>query len=206
VAAQKKSPVAQERDEEERAAWREEVAGIVPELFVWVDECGTHTSMTRPRARAPKGERAYGKVPRNRGPNTTLIASMTLEGAMGASMAFEGATDKEAFEAYLERFLAPTLRQGQIVVMDRLGAHRTRRVRRLIEERGAKLWFLPSYSPDLNPIEEAFSKVKALLKKAAARMHEALVEAMAEALRAVTSEDVEGWFAHCGYRAEAQGS
>lgn len=121
-------------------------------------------------------------------------------------MAFEGATDALAFEAYLERFLAPTLRQGQIVVMDRLGAHRTRRVRRLIEERGAKLWFLPSYSPDLNPIEEAFSKVKALLKKAAARMHEALVEAMAEALRAVTSEDVEGWFAHCGYRAEAQGS
>jgi transposase len=206
VAAQKKSLIAQERDEEERAAWRREAAGIAPELFMWVDECGTHTSMTRSRARAPKGERAYGKVPRNRGPNTTLIASMTLEGAMGASMAFEGATDKEVFEAYIEHFLAPTLRRGQIVVMDRLGAHRTRRVRRLIEERGAKLWFLPSYSPDLNPIEEAFSKVKTLLKKAAARMHEALVEAMAEALRAVTSEDVEGWFAHCDYRAEAQGS
>lgn len=91
MAAQKKSPIAQERDEEERAAWREEAAGIAPELFVWVDECGTHTSMTRTRARAPRGERAYGKVPRNRGPNTTLIASMTLEGAMGASMAIEGA-------------------------------------------------------------------------------------------------------------------
>lgn len=138
MVAQKKSPIAQERDEQERAAWREEAAGIAPELFVWVDECGTHISMTRTRARAPRGERAYGKVPRNRGPNTTLIASMTLEEAMGASMAFEGATDKEVFEAYIEHFLAPTLQEGQIVVMDRLGAHRTKRVRRLIEERGAK--------------------------------------------------------------------
>ncbi len=206
MAAQKKSPIAQERDEEERAAWREEAGGIAPEVFVWVDECGTHTSMTRPRARAPKGQRAYGKVPRNRGPNTTLIASMTLEEAMGVSMAFEGATDKEIFEAYVEHFLAPTLQRGQIVVMDRLGAHRTKRVRRLIEERGAKLWFLPSYSPDFNPIEEAFSKVKALLKKAAARTHEALLEAIAEALSVVTPEDVQGWFAHCDYGVQAQGS
>ena len=97
MAAQKKCLLAQERDEEERAAWREEAGGIAPELFVWVDECGAHTSMTRPRARAPKGERAYGKVPRNRAKNTTLIASMTLTVAMGASMAIEGATDKEAF-------------------------------------------------------------------------------------------------------------
>jgi DDE superfamily endonuclease len=121
VAAQKKSPIAQERDEEERAIWRKEAGGIAPQLFVWVDECGTNTSMTRTKARAPKGERAYGKVPRNRGPNTTLIASMTLEGGMGASMAFEGSTDKKVFEAYVEHFLAPTLRRGQIVVMDRLG-------------------------------------------------------------------------------------
>ena len=131
---------------------------------------------------------------------------MTLEGAIGASMAFEGATDKEVFEAYIEHFLAPTLQEGQIVVMDRLGAHRTQRVRRLIEERSAKLWFLPSYSPDFNPIEEAFSKVKALLKKAAARTREALLEAMGEALRAVTAEDVEGWFDHCNYGSQAQGS
>ena len=103
---------------------------------MWVDECGTHTSMTRTRARAPKGERAYGKVPRNRGKNTTLIASMTLSG-MGASMVFEGATDAPAFEIYVEYFLAPTLKEGQIVVMDQLGAHRVKRVRELIEERGA---------------------------------------------------------------------
>jgi transposase len=206
VAAQKKSPIARERDEGERAAWRGEAAGIAPELFVWVDECGTRTSMTRTRARAPKGERAYGKVPRNRGPNTTLIAGMTLEGAMGASMAFEGATDKEVFEAYIGHFLTPTLQRGQIVVMDRLGAHRTKRVRRLIEARGAKLWFLPSCSPDFNPIEEAFSKVKALLKKAAARTREALLEAIAEALSAVTPEDAQGWLAHCDYGVQAQGS
>ena len=132
---------------------------------------------------------------------------MTLEEAMGASMAFEGATDKEVFEAYIEHFLAPTLQEGQIVVMDRLGAHRTKRVRRLIEERGAKkLWLLPSYSPDFNPIEEAFSKVKTLLKKPAARTREALLEAIAEALSAVTLEDVQGWFAHCDYGVQAQGS
>ena len=204
MAAQKKCLLAQERDEEERATWREEAGGIAPGLFVWVDECGTHTSMTRPRARAPKGKRAYGKVPRNRGKNTTLIASMTLAGAVGTSMAVEGATDKEVFEAYVEHFLAPTLQEGQLVVMDKLGAHRTQKVRELIEERGAKLWLLPSYSPDLNPIEEAFSKIKALLKKAKARTREALLEALSRALRAVTPEDTKGWFAHCGYGTEAQ--
>ena len=155
MAAQKKSLLAQERDEEARSAWRERAGGVAPRLFVWVDECGTHTSMTRLRARAPKGERAYGRVPRNRGRNTTLIASMTLEGGIGASMAVEGATDKEVFETYVEHFLAPTLSEGQVVVMDRLGAHRTQKVRELIEGRGAELWLLPSYSPDLNPIEES---------------------------------------------------
>ena len=110
-----------------------------------------HTSMTRLRARAPRGERAYGKVPRNRGKNTTLIAAITLQGAMGEVMTIEGATDSKAFEAYVEHFLAPTLKEGQVVVLDRLGAHRTQRVTELIEARGADLVFLPSYSPDLNP-------------------------------------------------------
>jgi transposase len=132
---------------------------------VTVDECGTHTSMTRARARATRGRRAYGKVPRNRGKNTTLIASMTLEGAMGPAMAVEGATDRHVFEAYVERFLAPALAAGRIVLLDNLGAHKTERVRELIEARGCEVWFLPPYSPHLNPIEEAFSKVKALLKK-----------------------------------------
>lgn len=172
---------------------------VDPRLFVWVDECGTHTSMTRLRARAPRGERAFGSVPRNRGKNTALIASMTLEGAMGACMAVEGSTKGYVFEAYVERFLAPSLSPGQVVVMDNLGAHKTERVRELIEGRGCELWFLPAYSPDLNPIEEAFSKVKAHLRKAAARTRESLVEAMGEALSAVTLQDAAGWFAHCGY-------
>jgi transposase len=169
-------------------------------------ECGAHTSMTRLYARAPKGERAYGSVPRNRGKNTTLIASMTLDGAMGEAMAFEGSTKAVVFEAYVERFLAPTLRAGQIVVMDNLSAHKSKRVCELIEAREAELWFLPAYSPDYNPIEEAFSKVKTLLKKAAARTREALVEAMGEALSAITPREAAGWFAHCRYEVEGQPS
>ena len=167
--------------------------------LVFVDESGFHTSMTRLRARAPKGERAYGKVPRNRGKNTTLIAAMTLEGSMGESMTIEGATDALAFEAYVEHFLAPTLKEGQVVVLDGLGAHRTQRVTELIEARGSQLMFLPSYSPDLNPIEEAFSKIKGIVRKVGARMREALMEAIELALAAVTPEDVAGWFAHAGY-------
>lgn len=162
--------------------------------------------MTRLYARAPKGVRAYGSVPRNRGKNTTLIASMTLEGAMGEAMAVEGSTKAFVFEAYVEYFLAPTLKEGQIVVMDNLGAHKTDKVKELIEERGCKLWFLPAYSPDLNPIEEAFSKVKAHLRKSAARTREALLEAMGEALSSITPRDAAGWFAHCGYELEGQSS
>jgi len=120
---------------------------------VFVDESGFNTSMTRLRARAPKGKRAYGKLPRNRGKNQTLTAAITLEGAMGAPMTVERATDASAFEAYVERFLAPSLSKGQ-VVLDGLGAHRTDRVRELLEGRGADVVFLPSYSPDPNPIEE----------------------------------------------------
>jgi len=167
--------------------------------LVFVDESGFHTSMRRLRARAPKGERACGKVPRNRGKNTTLIASITLEGAMGESMTIEGATDALAFEAYVEHFLAPTLKVGQVVVLDGLGAHRTEKVRELVERRGADLLFLPSYSPDLNPIEEAFSKIKSMVRKVGARTREALVDAIELALAAVTSEDAAGWFAHAGY-------
>jgi transposase len=123
---------------------------------------------------------------------------------MGEAVCIRGATDAEAFEAYVERFLAPTLSEGQAVVLDNLGAHRPRRVRELVEARGAELVFLPPYSPDLSPIEEAFSKIKNALRKAGARTHEALLEAMAEALSAVTPGDAAGWFDHCGYEVEVQ--
>ena len=204
MADQKKSQVASERDEEVRGLWRWLASHFEARRLVFVDESGFNTSMTRLRARAPRGKRAYGKVPRNRGKNTTLIAAITLEGAMGESMTVEGATDAEAFEAYVEHFLAPSLSKGQVVVLDGLGAHRTDKVRELIEARGAELVLLPSYSPDLNPIEEAFSKIKALVRKEGARVREALVEAIGRALAAVTAEDAAGWFANAGYRAQDQ--
>ena len=172
---------------------------------MFVDECGTHTSMTRRYGRAPRGERAYGSVPRNRAKNTTLLASMT-ESRMGEAMAIEGSTTTRVFEAYVERFLVANLQEGQVVILDNLGAHKSERVRELIEARGCKLIFLPAYSPDFNPIEQAFSKIKALLKKAAARTREALIEAIAQALRGITVGDIRGWFAHCGYVVEDQPS
>ena len=138
-------------------------------------------------------------VPRKRGKNTTVLSSMTLCG-MGPTLAVEGATTARVFETYLQKVLAPNLREGQIVVMDNLGAHRPKRVRELIEERGWELLYLPSYSPEYNPIEEAFAKIKNLLREAAARSKEALVETIAAALSAVSARDARGFFEHAGYR------
>ena len=189
-----------ERDEWLRAAWRVMVAKKVePERLVFVDEMGANTSLSILHAWSPAGKRAYCSVPRNRGKNTTLLASMSVEG-MGPALAVEGATDREVFEAYLEEVLAPSLRSGQIVVMDNLSAHKVHRIRELIEERGCELLYLPSYSPDLNPIEEAFSKLKGILRKAEARSREALIEAMGGALDTITPQDARGFFEHCGYR------
>jgi transposase len=128
---------------------------------------------------------------------------MSLEG-MGSSLAVEGATTSAVFETYVERVLAPTLRKGQVVVMDNLSAHKGERVRELIERRGCELSYLPSYSPDLNPIEEAFSKIKGLLRKAEARSREALLEAIGAALSVITDRDARGFFEHCGYRTMVQ--
>jgi transposase len=199
MAAQKKSLIASERDEEARGLWRWLASRFDARRLVFVDESGFNIPMTRLRARAPRGKRAYGKVPRNRGKNTTLIAAITLEEGIGESMTVEGATDALAFETYVEHFLAPSLREGQVVVLDKLGAHRTDRVRELIEGRGADLLFLPSYSPDMNPIEEAFSKIKHFVGKVGARVREELVATIARALASVTPEDAAGWFSHAGY-------
>ena len=140
------------------------------------------------------------EVPRNREKNMTLLASMSVEG-MGECLAVEGATTKVLFEAYVERVLAPSLRAGQVVVMDNLSAHKGERVRELIEARDCKLLYLPAYSPDLNPIEGAFAKVKALLRRAAARSREALLDAIGTALAAISAQDAHGFFGHCGYSA-----
>jgi transposase len=123
---------------------------------------------------------------------------------MGPSLAVDGPTDGDVFEAYVERVLAPTLRAGEVVVMDNLSAHKGERVRELIEHRGCELLYLPPYSPDLNPIEEAFSKIKGILRKAEARTREALVEAMGRALSSVSGHDARGFFEHCGYHPLAQ--
>jgi transposase len=152
---------------------------------------------------APRDERLHLPVPRNRGKNTTLLSSMTTDG-MGPSLVVEGATDALVFETYVEKVLVPSLRAGQVVVMDNLSAHRPRRIRELIEQQGCELLYLPAYSPDYNPIEEAFSKIKNLLRKAAARSKEALVEAIGHALSAVTAEDALGYFEHAGYRPTGQ--
>jgi transposase len=180
-----------------------EVGRIDPGRLVFVDEMGTHTSLAPLYAYAPIGERAFFEIPRNRGKNTTLLTSLH-RGGMGPSLVVEGATTSRVFETYVKRLLAPALKPGQIVVMDNLGAHRPKRVRELIEERGCELVYLPSYSPDLNPIEEALSKVKHILRKTCARTKEALIEAMGRALAAVSIEDVRGYFVHCGYRTPAQ--
>ena len=193
-----------ERDEFLRAAWRVRVAEQVEtERLVFVDEMGTNTSLSVLYAWAPKGQRAHCSVPRNRGANTTVFSSMSVEG-MGPSLTVEGATTSVVFEAYVEQVLAPALRRGQVVVMDNLSAHKGERVGELIEERGCELLYLPSYSPDLNPIEEAFSKIKRLLRKAQARTKEALVDAIGWALSSVTSGDARAFFEHCGYRMSAQ--
>ena len=169
----KGSPGAGERDELLRAAWRALVAGeLDARRLVFVDEMGTNTSLAPLYAWSRRGERARATAPRNWGPNVTLLASLGAEG-MGPCVAVEGATTKAVFEAYVERALAPTLSPGQVVVMDNLSSHKGAKVREIVEGRGRELWFLPPYSPDLNPIEEAFAKVKGLLcagpKPAAAR-------------------------------------
>jgi transposase len=193
-----------ERDEWRRAAWRVRVArSLDARPLIFVDEMGTNTSLSPLYGWAKKGERVYGSAPRNRGKNTTVLSSMSVEG-MGPSLAVEGATDANVFEAYVERVLAPTLREGQVVIMDNLSAHKGERVRELIEGRGCELLYLPSYSPDLNPIEEAFSKMKNLLRKTEARSREALLEAIGTAISAVTDQDARSFFEHCGYRVPAQ--
>jgi transposase len=199
--AKKKTVVASERDEEARAAWREQARHRQNPGWVFVDECGTHVALTPLYARAPKGRRAVGKVPGNYGANTTLIASLSLQG-MGEALMLEGSADACAFELYIEQILAPSLHPGQTVVMDNLSIHQGQRVRQAIEASGCQLLYLPSYSPDLSPIEEAFSKLKTFLRRLGARTQEALQEAVAQALEAITPQDARGWFTHCGYAGE----
>ena len=189
---------ASERDEQARSAFREYVKLLDWRKLVFVDESGTNITLAPLYGWAPKGERAYGKAPRNWGKNITLIASLSAEG-IGAAMSVEGATDGAAFQTYVKHFLVPTLKTGQIVVMDNLQVHKSLKVRELIEGAAASVLFLPSYSPDFSPIEGAFSKLKNSLRKAKARTRESLLDAIGQALDGITHHDAQGWFGHCGY-------
>jgi transposase len=193
--------IAAERDDAARAAWRAEVAALDAADLVFVDETATHIAMTPRYARAPRGARVSGAVPRNHGQNTTLVAALGAAG-MGAAMTLDGAADGAAFVAYVREFLAPTLRPGQVVVLDNLSVHKAAAARALIEARGCRLLFLPAYSPDFSPIELAFAKLKEALRRAGARTKARLEEALAAALAAITTGDAHGWFTACGYPLE----
>lgn len=159
--------------------------------------------MTRRYARAPRGERAVGRAPRNHGPNVTLFAALTPQG-MGPALAMPGGADGEAFGRYVRELLAPSLRPGQVVILDQLNVHKGAAIRAAIEAVGCRLLLLPSYSPDFNPIEQAFAKVKAHLRAAAARTFDALVAAIGAALDTVSAADARGFFAGCGYHLPGQ--
>jgi transposase len=180
------------------------ISSIEPDRFVFVDECSSNTSLAPLCGWARKGERAYQKAPRNWGKNITLLCSIGKERGMGASLVVEGSTDGSVFQTYLQEVLLPTLKRGQVVVMDNLSAHKGERVRELIEAKGCELVYLPPYSPDFNPIEQAFSKLKSYLREACARSQDTLMEVIGQALSTITASDAEGFFEHCGYRAMVQ--
>lgn len=169
-----------------------------PGRLIFLDESGAKTNLTRLCGRAPRGQRVQVRTPHGHWQTTTMIASIRLDGST-ACMALEGATDTEVFRAYVRAVLLPTLRTGDTVVMDNLSPHKSDPTLALITQAGAGVLFLPAYSPDLNPIELMWSKVKNLLRAAEARTHAALIAAIGKALAQVTSRDAMNWFAHCGY-------
>jgi transposase len=172
---------------------------------VWLDETGSHLGFTPSHAWAPRGQRAHAATKQNRGENKTVLAALTLDG-LGPAIRFDGPMTAARFEGYVQHVLAPTLRPGQIVVADNLPAHHSDRARAAIEARGAHLWYLPPYSPDFNPIEEAFSKVKQSLRRAKARTEDALRSATWAAFDTIASADIRGWFTHAGYLPTHQAS
>ena len=163
-----------------------------------MDESGVNLSFCRLWARAPRGLRALGSAPQNWGENISILSALTLQGTL-ASMHVPGATDGEVFLAYVKEVLAPQLWRGAVVVLDNLSAHKVSGVQEAIEAVGASLRYLPPYSPDFNPIEQAWSKLKSYLRSVAARTHHALSRAIAEGLELITPEDAHGFFTHCGY-------
>ncbi len=197
----KKSLAATERNEEHRAEFKANQPALELDKLVVLDECGTHIGLTPNYGWAPRNQRAYDTVPRNRGQNLTLICAITTTHGLGGNtaMLLDGATDRLAFEAYIEQVLAPHLERGQTVIMDNLSSHKSVKVQEILAAKGCKVLFLPAYSPDLSPIELAFSKLKQKLRRVGARTRESLETAIGQALEAVTPEDATAYFRHCGY-------
>jgi len=195
---------ASERDEAERAAWRAQAqAEFDPQRLVFVDESGCNLALSPLYGWAPRGERARAPAPRNRGPNTTVLAALTSEGVL-AALRLEGPVNIEVFLSFLDQVLCPVLPPGRIVVMDQLNVHKAAAVRQRIEACGCRLEFLPAYSPDFNPIEEAFSKLKTYLRRQKARTPERLGHAIDAGLQRLTAQDAHGWFRHCGFAVASQ--
>ncbi len=194
----KKTLTASERDEGLRCGFRLRILQHAASRFVIVDESGYNLNLTPLYARAPHGERAYAQGDRNTPTTTTLIAALTTTD-MRAPMLLSGATDHHVVEASVEQVLAPTVQEGQVIVLDNLSAHKRARLEPVLAERGCQLWFLPAYSPDLAPIELACAKIKQAVRRAAARTGTALEAAIADALELITANDAQGFFAHCGY-------
>jgi transposase len=199
-AFKKKSLHASERDTEANRKQREEfitrIATIEPKSLVFLDESGVTTSMTRLFARSEGGGRIYEAMPDSRWKILTIIGAMSLRG-MIATMTIEEATDGDIFRAYVEQVLCAALQPGDVVVMDNLSSHKVSGVREMIEKAGAEVLYLPPYSPDLNPIEIAWSKLKKILRDAKARTKEALEKAIAEAIKLITADNAMAWFNHC---------
>lgn len=166
--------------------------------LVFVDESGITTAMTRAYGRAPQGQRVVGNVPSNYGRTVTVLGGLGLRGVLG-TMSVDAPTDTDVFLTFLTRVLVPQLREHDVVALDRLGPHRAQEVRRTLRRAGAGLLFLPPYSPDLNPIEPCWSKIKAHWRAQQARSRAALDRARAVAVASVTRQDARGWFQHCGY-------
>lgn len=183
---------------ERRVEWRATQPGLDPGRLIFIDETWAKSNMTRLRGRAPRGERLIDKVPHGHWMTTTLIAALGVDGVR-CSTVVDGPVNRDVFESFVEQVLVPTLRRGDIVVLDNLSSHKSDRVRGLIESRGAEQRFLPPYSPDLNPIEMVFAKIKQLLRSLGARTKETLWGAMQPVLDKVTPGDAANCFRHCGY-------
>ena len=183
---------------EARAAWAQEQPKLDPERLLFIDETGTSTNMARLRGRAPRGERLVGKVPHGHWKSTTFVAALRSS-ALTAPCVIDGPMNGNAFLAYVEQILAPTLKPGDVVILDNLSAHKVAGVREVIEATGASLLYLPPYSPDFNPIEQLFAKLKALLRKAAERSVEALWNRIANLLGAFQPAECANYFRNAGY-------